>query len=371
MTSSSIRWLMVSLAAVLLHLGILVFWLSDQEAVGANGNGSGGTTVMLGAAGAEAGSAAGATQSPKAEFSEPVEPAASGQLSEAEAVVPSSVAAQQQARPPVSQQQEPVNQVDVKQGNAANVRAETAVKVSPDARTHDQAKMAVETQESMPVEPEPLSQSAPEVLTVQSGVELNQSEARSAPAESAEEAQSTPIPRPRRPELPRLVESQQKRGTSAPSQVATAGANLTKEASTPTKSSGPGGPGGQASAKAGASSGAGLDSAAGPNEQGAGHGGDPGAQRDYISALRAWLAQHQRYPERARERREQGTVMLYFVMNRNGQILDYHVQKSSGYRLLDREVSALIERAQPLPAIPPEMQQSRLALVVPIQFVLR
>ncbi|WP_199930334.1 energy transducer TonB [Sedimenticola thiotaurini] len=87
--------------------------------------------------------------------------------------------------------------------------------------------------------------------------------------------------------------------------------------------------------------------------------------------LQSWLERHKEYPRRARRRHQQGVVMLYFVMNRQGQVLHYEIRKSSGYALLDREVSEMIKRAQPLPPMPATLTGSRLELVVPVEFALR
>ncbi|WPZ35139.1 TonB family protein [Thalassobaculum sp. OXR-137] len=100
-------------------------------------------------------------------------------------------------------------------------------------------------------------------------------------------------------------------------------------------------------------------------------GGRPGVTVDYASILQAWLEDHKEYPRRARSRRQEGVVMLYFVMDRAGNVLDYRIDRSSGYDLLDREVEQMIQRAQPLPPMPAEMTQARLELVVPVQFQLR
>lgn len=100
-------------------------------------------------------------------------------------------------------------------------------------------------------------------------------------------------------------------------------------------------------------------------------GGTPGATADYFSHIRAWLERHKRYPRRAQLRRQEGTVMLRFVMNPEGRVLSYRIERSSGHRLLDEEVREMIERASPLPAMPDGMQQARLELVVPVSFFLR
>jgi len=101
-----------------------------------------------------------------------------------------------------------------------------------------------------------------------------------------------------------------------------------------------------------------------------GGGGSPGETADYMMQLQAWLERHKGYPRRARLRHQEGTALLYFVMDGNGRVLEYRLEKSSGHALLDREVKEMIERAQPLPRIPEHMQQTRLELVVPVRFSL-
>jgi protein TonB len=45
--------------------------------------------------------------------------------------------------------------------------------------------------------------------------------------------------------------------------------------------------------------------------------------------------------------------------------------RSSGSSLLDRATLELVERAQPLPAPPPEVRGAQIAIVVPINYNLR
>lgn len=108
----------------------------------------------------------------------------------------------------------------------------------------------------------------------------------------------------------------------------------------------------------------------GDGDTGAG-GGVPGAKRDYFALLSAWLERHKQYPSRAQRRRQEGTVYLRFVVDREGKVLSYQIERTSGYALLDREVEEMIRRATPLPAMPNELAQSRLELVVPVSFYMR
>ncbi len=95
------------------------------------------------------------------------------------------------------------------------------------------------------------------------------------------------------------------------------------------------------------------------------------AMKNYYSELGSWLAKHKKYPRRARQRKQEGSALLYFVVDRNGRILEHSVAESSGYKLLDKEVSAMLKRAEPLPKIPNLMHQAKLKIMVPIEFSLR
>ena len=97
----------------------------------------------------------------------------------------------------------------------------------------------------------------------------------------------------------------------------------------------------------------------------------PGASADYLALLRSWLERHKEYPRRAQLRRQEGTALLYFVMDRQGRVLSYRLQRSSGYPILDGEVEEMIRRAQPLPAVPSSFGGASLEFVIPVQFHLR
>lgn len=70
-------------------------------------------------------------------------------------------------------------------------------------------------------------------------------------------------------------------------------------------------------------------------------------------------------------RGEQGVVLVVFALDRQGGVSDAHIERSSGHSLLDEEVLALLQRAAPLPPIPPEIAGARLEITVPIAFTLR
>ncbi|MFC6632710.1 energy transducer TonB [Microbulbifer taiwanensis] len=82
------------------------------------------------------------------------------------------------------------------------------------------------------------------------------------------------------------------------------------------------------------------------------------------------LNEAKRYPTRARRYRQEGVTYLRFTMDRDGRVLEKSIDQGSGYRLLDREALALIERAQPLPKPPEALKGDTLEFVVPVEFFL-
>ena len=96
-----------------------------------------------------------------------------------------------------------------------------------------------------------------------------------------------------------------------------------------------------------------------------------GPSPSYLALLRQKLERNKVYPHVSRSRKEQGTALLRFVVDRHGHVLAHRLDRSTGHRDLDREVEAMLDRAQPLPEMPSEMTQAQIELVVPVQFHLR
>ncbi len=100
-------------------------------------------------------------------------------------------------------------------------------------------------------------------------------------------------------------------------------------------------------------------------------GGASGAASDYYREVQTWLEKHKRYPRRSKLRSEEGVVMLRFIVNRAGIVTLSDIKKGSGHKRLDKEAMGMIERAQPLPAMPEDMRQANLEIVVPVRFYLQ
>lgn len=98
--------------------------------------------------------------------------------------------------------------------------------------------------------------------------------------------------------------------------------------------------------------------------------GQSEGRESFLSRLLAQLNRFKRYPPDARKAHIQGVVMLHFVMDEGGHVIKAEIQKSSGRPALDNEALALLERAQPLPALPADFPTRTLDAVVPIEFSL-
>lgn len=97
-----------------------------------------------------------------------------------------------------------------------------------------------------------------------------------------------------------------------------------------------------------------------------------GETRDsYLGRVLAQLNRFKQYPRAARQARIEGVVMLHFVMDADGKVQSAEIAKSSGRPILDAEALALIQRAQPLPALPADFPTRTLDAVVPIEFSLK
>ncbi len=113
---------------------------------------------------------------------------------------------------------------------------------------------------------------------------------------------------------------------------------------------------------------------AGEGQGGIGGGtgqGNPDALKAYMAKVRQKLARHKKYPKAAKSRGLEGIATINFTVNRQGEVINSRLAKSSGHQDLDDEVLALVKRVSPLPPIPPELSQANINLSVPIQFSLR
>ena len=99
-------------------------------------------------------------------------------------------------------------------------------------------------------------------------------------------------------------------------------------------------------------------------------GGQAGVSRSYLAKLLAQLAQHKQYPLSSRKKAEEGIAILDFRISRTGRVLDFDIQKSSGFNALDKAVLVMLKRAEPFPPVPSDIKGKNIRFTLPIAFKL-
>lgn len=129
-----------------------------------------------------------------------------------------------------------------------------------------------------------------------------------------------------------------------------------------------------ASAKRGGETGGGSATPAGTGKGGSGGGtgsGNPDVEKAYLAQIVKKLNRYKKYPAIAKSQRLSGTVTVRFTVNAQGQVVNTHMVKGSGFPALDQEAMALVQRVSPFKPIPAGMKKDILHLTVPIRFSVR
>jgi protein TonB len=100
-------------------------------------------------------------------------------------------------------------------------------------------------------------------------------------------------------------------------------------------------------------------------------GASAAAIASYNQRVAAHLRRFKQYPPASKAAGQQGTARLRFSIGRGGRVLSSRLSGSSGHAALDAETLAMVRRAQPFPAFPPEMKQASMSFNVPIQYSIR
>lgn len=86
---------------------------------------------------------------------------------------------------------------------------------------------------------------------------------------------------------------------------------------------------------------------------------------DYQRRLHEIVARHSRYPGEAKQLRLAGITHLAFRLDRNGNVLESWVHRSSGSALLDNAALLALQKSRPLPPIPASLP-ARMDFVIEI-----
>ncbi|MEL0168241.1 MAG: energy transducer TonB [Pseudomonadaceae bacterium] len=97
-------------------------------------------------------------------------------------------------------------------------------------------------------------------------------------------------------------------------------------------------------------------------------GGMGGASTDYKAKVAASLARHRHYPPMSRRRGEEGTVVLTFIIHRDGSVTGEQISESSGFERLDRAALKTLKNASPFPPFSDDMPDEQMSIRAPINF---
>ncbi|MCB1800590.1 MAG: energy transducer TonB [Gammaproteobacteria bacterium] len=102
----------------------------------------------------------------------------------------------------------------------------------------------------------------------------------------------------------------------------------------------------------------------------------PAVDRDrlresYLAELAAAIERRKRYPRASRRRGEQGTVVVAFVIQRDGRLVDVTIKQSSGTGRLDEAALKTVQGLESFQPIPTALARDRWSISVPIAFSLR
>jgi protein TonB len=92
-------------------------------------------------------------------------------------------------------------------------------------------------------------------------------------------------------------------------------------------------------------------------------------ERQWNMQISAMVRRTVRYPPKAETRGQTGDVAIFFVLDRQGHVIESRILKPSGVALLDEEALAGLQRAQPFPPPPAEVLGERIERIVPIHFL--
>jgi protein TonB len=100
-------------------------------------------------------------------------------------------------------------------------------------------------------------------------------------------------------------------------------------------------------------------------------GASAAAIASYRQLVAAHLQRFKQYPPGAKAAGQQGVARVSFTLGRGGQVISSGLGGSSGHSALDAETVAMVRRAQPFPAFPPDMKQGSMSFSAPVAFHIR
>ncbi len=94
------------------------------------------------------------------------------------------------------------------------------------------------------------------------------------------------------------------------------------------------------------------------------------ARQFYVSDAIKKIRSKTKYPPRALERGQAGSVRVAVVIDRNGNILNTNILENSAHEILNKEALEAVKRSAPFPALPDAISGARFEFTVPMRWTL-
>ena len=91
-------------------------------------------------------------------------------------------------------------------------------------------------------------------------------------------------------------------------------------------------------------------------------------ENEYLQKLKAHIEKYKFYPKRAKRLRQQGSVKVSFVLNKNGQINSVKIIKKCPFKRLNKATIELFDKMTHFQPIPKELNKTSWELKVPITY---
>lgn len=94
------------------------------------------------------------------------------------------------------------------------------------------------------------------------------------------------------------------------------------------------------------------------------------ARQFYVSDAIKKIRGKTKYPQRALDREQEGSVRVAIVIDREGTVLSTNILETSKFDMLNKEALEAIKRSAPFPALPAEIAGARFEFTVPMRWTL-
>lgn len=91
----------------------------------------------------------------------------------------------------------------------------------------------------------------------------------------------------------------------------------------------------------------------------------------YFKLIKKKIDEKTFYPEIARRKNMEGKTKVQFIINKNGDLIDIKILKSSGNKLLDNASIEILKRASPFPEFPENLNYEKIVFTIDFNFYLK